>query len=190
MPPGETAAGTPSVDIAALSPRLAAENPEPTTRLVQPGSLEELRAIRESLPPVGFGLDCSALPTAAGLDPSVEFGAIEDLFDGANGKANAVPHGVPAIRPPSRHEAIAPITRENGLGSLLVVLASSALLATVGWLLTVKSVPCLLADVRYLAMPATTAASTVAHKIITIESNGNANHEWKHPSSGAAPTET
>ena len=64
--------------------------------------------------------------------------------------------------------------KESSLSSLLAVLASSALIAPVGWLLTVKPVPCLLSDLRQLAMPATTVASIVAHKIITVESNGNA----------------
>ena len=44
----------------------------------------------------------------------------------------------------------------------------------------------MLADVRYLAMPATTAASTVAHKIITIESNGNGTAENERSSAAGS----
>ena len=155
LPPAQAAAGTPSVDIVAPSPRLA-ENPEGITRPVRPCSLEELSAILESLPPTGVGLGYSALPTATHLDPLVKSGAIEDLLNGANGSVKNVRHSVPAIRPPSRDDASAPMRKENSLSSLLAVLASSALIAPVGWLLTVKSVPCLLSDLRQLAMPATT----------------------------------
>ena len=118
MPPGEAAAGTPSVDIAALSPA-AAENPEATTRLAQPGSLEELaQSGSRSRQSVSVWTAPHCQPPQA-LILRWSSGAIEDLFDGANGTANAVPHSVPAIRPPSRHEAIAPIRKENSLSSLL-----------------------------------------------------------------------
>jgi hypothetical protein len=177
LPQIEPAAGMPRVDPEAPQAH-AAENPVTAACPAGPGRFEGLRAVRESFPP--FGSATGGLPPATplNLDPPPAWDAIETLFEGATGGgAEAAEHDVPTLRPPSRQEAIAPAGGGNGRYGLIVALMACALVGSAGWLLAARPVPCLLSDLRRLAMPASLAADALARRIVTIESSDDGSAE-------------
>jgi hypothetical protein len=131
-------------------------------------------AIDAFLPPVGDTEISHHAVTSAILDIAAALGAIDDASDDAEvGAARCVPPAVPAIRPPFRDNASAPVTGKPGHG-LIVGMFACVLLATVGWHFAGVSEACRAFVGGQPDLAGRLAADTVARRIVIAESSGDA----------------
>ena len=117
-------------------------------------------------------------PSPAGGDTATE------AADSASEVAE--PFVVPTIKPPSREEILAPVTRRNAVSGVLTVLVVCSLVAMIGWRFVGLPDACWLPGGDQLDTIGRLAAGTVASRIVVVESNGDAKAKNKLSSATGA----
>jgi hypothetical protein len=140
---------------------------ELTGAFAMPGPIEEQAPLLISYEDTGNGADALF---AAGLD------AIDDVGDDRLMVVAAMlAPAVPMVRPPTPDEGLAPTGLKSRAHSVMVGLIASAMLGTLGWHFIARpGAVCRAADVGAMETVGRLAANAMAARIVTAESNGDA----------------
>jgi hypothetical protein len=105
---------------------------------------------------------------------------------GAGAAADAAPHDVPIVRPPSPDDAVTPVAARGTRYGLIVTATACALVAAVGWHFAENPGACWLPVADQTDMAGRLAADVVARRIVVAESGGDPSA--RNPRSSATGT--
>jgi len=161
-------------DLTACLPAPSGETPEATSSPAAAGVFDPPGDADGFVPPAGYAAIGHYPGTPAIRDLAAPIATSDDGSDDAEaGGVDMATSGAPAVRPPSRDDAPAPVTRKHVHG-LIVATIACALTLAVGWHFAGPSGVCRLADQSQLDLADSLAAETVARRIVTAESGGDA----------------